>query len=493
MARMALKVFRRDPARPRRFDRNLVVIGGGSAGLVSAYIAAAVKAKVTLIEAHRMGGDCLNTGCVPSKALIRSAKLAHQMRHAGRWGLTPADPDVPFGAVMERVHRIIADIAPHDSVERYTGLGVEVLQGYARLIDPWTVEVAFPDGRTQRLTTRAIIIATGAAPILPDLPGLDQAEPLTSDTLWEALRGRATIPARIAILGGGPIGCELAQALQRLGAQVTLIQRGPHLLPREDDDASSLVRAALEADGVRVLTEMQAKASGKGWLDLASGERIASDALIVALGRKPRLTGFGLEALGIGGTRIEADAFLRTTHPHILVAGDVAGLYQFTHTAAHQAWFAAVNALFGDIKRFKADYRVIPWVTFTDPEVARVGLSEAEAQAQGIAVEVTRYDLDELDRAIADGASEGFIKVLTPPGKDRILGVTIVGDHAGDILSEFVLAMKHGLGLGKILSTIHAYPTWAEAAKATAGRWRQAHVSPAALRLLQGFHAWRRG
>lgn len=493
MARLALTLFRRDPARPRRFDRNLIVIGGGSAGLVSAYIAAAVKAKVTLVEAHRMGGDCLNTGCVPSKALIRSAKLAHQMRKADHWGLTPADPPVPFDAVMGRVHRIIAEIAPHDSVERYTGLGVEVLQGYARLVDPWTVDVTFPDGGTRRLTTRAVIVATGAEPILPDLPGLDQTGALTSDTLWEALRGRATIPGRIAILGGGPIGCELAQALQRLGSQVTLIQRGPRLLPREDEDASALVRAALETDGVRVLTGQQATACGKGWLQLGSGERIAFDELIVALGRRPRLTGFGLESLGIGGAKIEADAFLRTRHPHILVAGDVAGLYQFTHTAAHQAWFAAVNALFGDLKRFRADYRAIPRATFTDPEVARVGLSEAEARAQGIAHEVTRYGLDDLDRAIADGAAEGFIKVLTPPGKDRILGVTIVGDHAGDLLSEFVLAMKHGLGLGKILSTVHAYPTWAEAAKATAGRWRQAHVSPLALRLLERFHRWRRG
>lgn len=489
---MGLPMFRRDPARPRRFDRNLIVIGGGSAGLVSAYIAAAVKAKVTLVEAHRMGGDCLNTGCVPSKALIRSATLAHQMRHADQWGLTPADPPVPFAAVMERVHRIIAEIAPHDSVERYTGLGVEVLLGHARLVDPWTVEVAFPDGRRQRLTTRAVIVATGAEPVWPDLPGLEETGALTSDTLWEALRGRTEAPRRLAILGGGPIGCELAQAFQRLGSAVTLIQRGPRLLPREDEEASAHVRATLQADGVRVLTGVSPRAAGKGWLDLGS-ERLAFDELIVALGRKPRLTGFGLEALGISESTLEADAFLRTRHPNILVAGDVAGLYQFTHTASHQAWFAAVNALFGDIRRFRADYRVIPWTTFTDPEVARVGLSEAEARAQGIPHEVTRYGLDDLDRAIADGAAEGFIKVLTPPGRDRILGVTIVGAHAGDLLAEFVLAMKHGLGLGKILGTIHTYPTWAEGAKATAGRWRQAHVSPLALRLLERFHRWRRG
>lgn len=490
LARTAITMLK-PSARPRRFDRNLIVIGGGSAGLVSAYIAAAVKAKVTLVEAHRMGGDCLNTGCVPSKVLIRSAKLAHQMRHADHWGLTSMDPEVPFDRVMERVHGIVAQIAPHDSVERYTGLGVEVLQGYARLIDPWTVEIAEGD-RIQRLTTRAVIVATGAEPIWPDLPGIEATGALTSDTVWEAMRGRSAVPAQLAVIGGGPIGCELAQAFQRLGSAVTLIQRGPRLLPREDEDASALVRAALEADGVRVLTGVTPIAAGRGWLDLGA-ERLEFDDLIIAMGRKPRLKGFGLEALGISETIMEADAWLRTSHHNILVAGDVAGLFQFTHTAAHQAWFATVNALFGDIKRFKVDYRVIPWATFTDPEVARVGLSEAEAQAQGIPHEVTRYDLGELDRAIADGAAQGFIKVLTPPGKDRILGVTIVGDHAGDLLPEFVLAMKHGLGLGKILSTIHPYPTWAEAAKATAGRWRQAHVSPLALTFLERFHRWRRG
>jgi len=487
--------------RPARFDRNLIVIGGGAAGLVSAYIAAATKAKVTLIEGNKMGGDCLNYGCVPSKALIRSAKLAHQMRNADRYGLTPAEPRLSFAAVMDRVHGVIAAIAPADSVERYTGLGVEVLQGRATLIDPWTVEVALNDGGTQRLTTRAIIIATGAAPFVPPLPGLDSVGYLTSDTMWDTLRDRPAPPARLVVLGGGPIGCELAQAFARLGSAVTQIEMAPRLMMREDEDAANHVRKALERDGVQVLTGHKALScgvtEGARWIEVESAagiSRIGFDDIIVAVGRAPRLTGFGLETLGIPvGRVVETNAYLETLYPNILAAGDVAGPFQFTHTASHQAWFAAVNALFGTFKRFKADYRVIPWATFTDPEVARVGLSETEARAQGIAFEVTRYSLDHLDRALADGSAQGFVKVLTVPGRDRILGVTFVGEHAGDLIAEFVLAMKHGLGLNKILGTIHIYPTLAEANKFAAGEWRRAHVSPRLLALVQRFHDWRRG
>ncbi|MDE3238146.1 MAG: FAD-dependent oxidoreductase [Paracoccaceae bacterium] len=487
--------------RPGRYDRNLIVIGAGAAGLVSAYIGATVKAKVTLIEGAKMGGDCLNTGCVPSKALIRSAKIAHQMRHADRWGLRPQEPEYSFMNVMARVERVVADIAPHDSVARYEGLGVEVLQGHATLIDPWTVEVALPSGETRRLTARAIILATGAAPAVPDLPGLEEVGYLTSDTLWEAMRDRDAVPRRIAVLGGGPIGTELSQAFARLGADVTQIEQGPRLLPREDDDVSAAARAALEADGVKVLTDHRAngcgQSGGERWIDLAGPEgtrRIAFDALLVAVGRAPRLTGYGLESLGIRTDRVvETNAYLETLYPNILAAGDVAGPYQFTHVASHQAWFAAVNALFAPIWRFKADYRVIPAATFISPEVARVGLNEREARAKGIAFEVTRYDLDDLDRAIADGTTAGFVKVLTVPGKDRILGVTIVGEHAGDLIAEFVLAMKHGLGLNRVLGTIHIYPTLAEANKYAAGAWRRAHVNPRLLGLLERFHAWRRG
>lgn len=506
IARMILNVLKRRKVyarwtRPRTFDRNLIVIGGGAAGLVSAYVAAATKAEVTLVEGHKMGGDCLNYGCVPSKALIKSAKLAHQMRKAGHYGLTDTQPQIPFSRVMARVHKVIADIEPHDSVERYTGLGVQVLQGHARLIDPWTVEIALNDGGVQRLTTRAIIIATGAAPFVPPLPGIADVGYLTSDTLWDRLKDRDAAPRRLVVLGGGPIGTELAQSFARLGSDVTQIEMAPRIMIREDEEVSALVRASLESDGVTVLTGHKALScgvtNGEKWIEVehdGQTRRIAFDEMIAAVGRAPRLTGFGLEELGIRtGRVVETNEYLETLYPNILAAGDVAGPYQFTHTAGHQAWFAAVNALFGDIKRFKADYRVIPWATFTDPEVARVGLSEAEAREKDIPVEVTRYGIDDLDRAIADGAAHGFVKVLTVPGKDRILGVTIVGEHAGDLIAEFVLAMKHGLGLGKILGTIHIYPTLAEANKYAAGEWRRAHVNPRLLALVARYHNWRRG
>jgi pyruvate/2-oxoglutarate dehydrogenase complex dihydrolipoamide dehydrogenase (E3) component/uncharacterized membrane protein YdjX (TVP38/TMEM64 family) len=488
-------------ARPRSFDRNLIVIGAGAAGLVSAYIAAATRAKVTLVEANEMGGDCLNYGCVPSKALIKSAKLAHQMRHAGDYGLADTVPKISFAAVMARIHRVIAEIAPHDSVQRYTDLGVDVLQGYAKIVDPWTVEIALKSGEIRRLSARSIIIATGAQPFVPPLPGLDAVGYLTSDTLWDTLKSRETAPARLVVLGGGPIGCELAQSFARLGSSVVQIEMAPRLMLREDEDVSSYVASALRADGVQVLTGHKALAcgvtGGEKWIEVDhAGEtrRIGFDEIIVAVGRSPRLTGFGLEELGIKtGRVVETGDYLETLFPNIFAAGDVAGPYQFTHTAAHQAWFATVNALFGTFKLFKPDYRVIPWATFTDPEVARVGLSQSEADAQGIPYEVTHYGIDDLDRAIADGTAHGFVKVLTPPGRDRILGVTIVGAHAGDLLAEFVLAMKHGLGLGKILGTIHIYPTLAEANKFAAGNWRRAHVNPRLLALVERFHKWRRG
>lgn len=487
--------------RPKRFDRNLVVIGAGSAGLVSAYIAAAAKAKVTLVEANTMGGDCLNFGCVPSKALIKSAKVAHQMRHADRYGLEAVEPKVPFSAVMERIHQVISEIAPHDSVERYTDLGVEVLQGYAKLIDPWTVEVALNGGGSQRLTTRAIIITTGAQPFVPPIPGLDDVGYLTSDTMWERLRDRPSVPKRLVVLGGGPIGCELAQSFVRLGSEVIQIEQAPRLMMREDEDAASLVEAALKEEGVNVLTNHKAVAcgleAGEKWIEVehaGARRRLGFDDIIVAVGRAPRLKGFGLEELGIQVDRvIETNEYLQTSHPNILAAGDVAGPYQFTHVAGHQAWFAAINALFGDLKRFKADYSVIPWATFTEPEVARVGLSETEAREKKISYEVTRYELDDLDRAIADGSARGFVKVLTVPGKDKILGATIVGDHAGDLIAEFVFAMKHGHGLGKILGTIHIYPTLAEANKMVAGQWRRNHINGILLSLLERFQTWRRG
>ncbi len=484
--------------RPRTFDRNMVVIGAGAAGLVSSLIAATVKAKVTLVEAHQMGGDCLNTGCVPSKAIIKSAKVAHQMRHADKYGLTPADPQVPFKAVIARVMEAIKTIEPHDSVERYTGLGVDVVQGYARIIDPWTVEIARNDGGTQRLTTRSIIIASGAEPVVPPIPGIADSGYLTSETMWQAFAAMDTAPARVVVLGGGPIGCELSQALARLGSGVTQVEMAETLLGREDADVAALAKAVLEADGVRVLTGHKAVRIESGALIAEQGGqevRVPFDALIVAVGRKARLTGFGLEDIGVDVERtVVTDEFLATKFPNIFAAGDVAGPYQFTHTASHQAWYASVNALFGMFRKFKADYRVIPAVTFLDPEVARVGLNEREAAEQGIAVEVTRYDLDDLDRAIAESETRGFVKVLTPAGgKDTVLGATIVGAQAGELLAEYVLAMKHGIGLNKILGTIHAYPTMVEANKFAAGSWKKAHKPEGLLMWVERYHTWMRG
>ena len=484
--------------RPTHFDRNLVVIGAGAGGLVSAYIAAAVKAKVTLIEGHKMGGDCLNYGCVPSKALIRSAKAIQQLRQAHKLGIRNAQGDVDFTGVMQRVREVIHTIEPHDSIERYTALGVEVLQGHARITSPWTVQIRRPDGSEQTLSTRNIVIATGASPIVPPIPGLKEAGFLTSDTLWELTE----LPHRLVVLGGGPIGCELAQSFARLSSAVTQVEMAPRLMVREDPEVSELVSASLQADGVRVLTGHQAVrvevSDGEKHLILRHGDQelsIAFDQLLCAVGRSPRVTGYGLEELGIPITprkTIETNAFLQTLYPNIYAVGDVAGPYQFTHTAAHQAWYAVVNALFGRFRRFKADYSVIPWASFTDPEVARVGLSETEAQEQGVAYELTRYDIDDLDRAIADGTAHGFIKVLTVPGKDKILGVTIVGEHAGDLLAEYVLAMKHGLGLNKILGTIHTYPTLSEANKYAAGEWKRAHAPQRILGWLERLHAWER-
>ena len=482
--------------RPARYDRNMVVIGAGAAGLVTSYIAAAVKAKVTLVEAHKMGGDCLNYGCVPSKALIKTATLVRQMKHSTDYGVASADFTLDFAQVMERVARVVRDIEPHDSVERYLALGVDVQIGRAKILDPWHVQITAGDGKVQVLSTRSIVVATGAQPFVPPLPGLKEVGYLTSDTLWD-LREQ---PRRLLVLGGGPIGCELAQSFARLGSQVTQVEMAPRLMVREDEDVSTFVRAALEADGVRVLTRHKALrcervGDDKVLVVEADGQeqRIAFDQLLCAVGRSARLGGFGLEELGIPVNRtVQVNDYLETVYPNILAAGDVAGPYQFTHTAAHQAWYAAVNGLFGSFKKFKADYRVIPWCTFVDPEVARVGLNEQEAKEQGIAVEVTRYGLDDLDRAIADSAAHGWVKVLTEPGKDRILGVTLVGVHAGDLIAEYVLAMKHGLGLNKILGTIHTYPTLAEANKYAAGEWKRAHQPLALLRWVERLHAWRR-
>lgn len=487
--------------KPKKFDRNLVVIGAGAGGLVTSYIAAAVKAKVTLVEAGEMGGDCLNYGCVPSKAIIKSAKVANQMRNADSYGLDAVTPTMSFKKVMARVHEVIAAIAPNDSVERYTNLGVDVVKGYAKIVDPWTVEIKHNDGGTQTLTTKNIVVATGAAPFVPELPGIKESGYVTSDTLWTKFADMDTAPKKLIVLGGGPIGCELAQAFARLGSQVTQVELAARLMGREDADVAEYAESVLRESGVNVLTSHKAlRFENKDGVKLLIAEKegqelaIEYDEVIVAVGRKARLTGFGLEDLGIQFDRtIETDEYLQTLMPNIFAAGDVVGPYQFTHVAAHQAWYAAVNALFGTFKKFKVDYRVIPWTTFIDPEVARVGLNERDAAEQGIDVEVTRYEFAELDRAVAESARKGFIKVLTPPGKDKILGATIVSEHAGDLLAEFVIAMKYDLGLNKILGTIHAYPTWAEGAKYAAGNWKRANAPEKLLGYVEKFHAWRRG
>jgi pyruvate/2-oxoglutarate dehydrogenase complex dihydrolipoamide dehydrogenase (E3) component/uncharacterized membrane protein YdjX (TVP38/TMEM64 family) len=489
--------------RPRSFDRNLVVIGAGSAGLVTSYIASAMKAKVTLVEQHRMGGDCLNTGCVPSKALIRTARLIAQARRGRELGLRSVTVEMEFSEVMERVRGVIASTAPHDSRTRYESLGVECLQGTARIESPWEVSIAAADGSSRHLTTRAIVVATGARPSIPPIPGLDKVECLTSDTVW----GLQALPRRLLVLGGGATGCELAQCFARLGSEVTVVESLPRLLAREDTAASELVEKRFAQERIRVLTGHEAirftAEHGERQLHCQRiggatdvGTRVGFDAVLCAVGRRPYTDGLGLQELGIPLTRsgaLEVNEFMQTRLPNILACGDVTGSYQLTNAAAQAAWYAAVNGLFGSLYRSRADFSVIPWAIFTDPEVARVGLTEQEARTRNVAFECTVFLLEELDRAIADGARDGFVKVLTAPGSDRVLGATIVGEHAGDLIIEFVTAMKNGIGLNRILQTIHVYPTWSEANKFAAGAWRRAHAPVRALRWLERFHAWRLG
>ena len=485
--------------RPKTFERNLVVIGAGSAGLVSAYIAAAVKAKVTLVEKHRMGGDCLNTGCVPSKALIRSARILAQASRAREYGFRSITAEFDFAEVMQRVQRVVSEVEPHDSVERYTALGVDCVQGQAKIVSPWEVEVALADGGTRRITTRSIIIAAGARPFVPPIPGIDQVGCLTSDTVWDLRE----LPVRMLVLGGGPIGCELAQCFARFGSKVSQVEMAPRLMVREDPDVSAQVMERFRAEGVAVLVGHKAlrfavEAGEKVlYADNEGREvRIPFDALLCAVGRVANTTGYGLEELGIPVTKgrtVEVNEYMQTRYPNIYACGDVAGPYQFTHTAAHTAWYAAVNALFGTFRRFRADFSVIPWATFTEPEVARVGLNETEAKEKAVAYEATVYGLDDLDRAIADGEAHGFVKVLTVPGSDRILGATIVGENAGELIIEFIAAMRHGIGLNKVLGTIHIYPTLVEANKYAAGGWKRAQVTTGQMDFLDAFQAWGRG
>lgn len=478
--------------KPKHFDANLIVIGAGSGGLVAAYIAAAVKAKVILVEKDLMGGDCLNTGCVPSKALIKAAKVAHQTRNAQHLGIN-AQPEINFAKVMQHVKGAVKQIEPHDSVERYTSLGVDCVQGEAEIISPYEVRV---NGKV--LAAKNIIVATGAAPSVPPIEGLDTINYLTTDTVWNLTQ----LPNRLVIAGGGPIGCEMAQAFARLGSQVTVVQRGDQLLPKEDADVAEFALNTLRNEGVEVLlnAELTAVAAGEGKsvLTISQNENtqhLECDQLLLALGRTPRLQGFGLENIGVAISeqgKLLVDRFLRTSIPTVYACGDVIGPYQFTHAASHQAWYASVNALFGGFKSFSVDYSALPWVTFTDPEIARVGASEMDLKKRGVHYEVTRYSLAELDRAIAEGEAHGFVKVLTEEGKDRILGAVIVGSHGGEMITEFVSAIKYGKGLNAILGTVHSYPTWSEANKAAAGKWKQAHAPQRLLQWVEKFHRWQR-
>lgn len=499
---IAMRRRARSFPKPKKYDVNLVVIGAGSAGLVTAYIAAAAKAKVVLIERDRMGGDCLNTGCVPSKALIRSARIAAYLKRSEEFGVSADHLRVDFQKVMRRVQRVIEQIEPHDSVERYTELGVECIAGQASITSPYTIEV---NGRT--ISTRSIVIASGGEPAVPPLPGLDEVGYLTSDTLWNLKE----LPRRLLILGGGPIGCEIAQAFARLGSQVTIVEMLPRLLVREDPEVSTILAARFADEGIQVLTGCRAQrfetSDGESRVfctragdkdDERNADRlvIVFDEVLVAVGRRPRTSGLGLQELGIefnpDGT-IAVNEYLQATYPNIFACGDVAGPYQLTHAAAYQAWYCAMNALFGRFRKFRVDYSVMPWAVFTDPEVARVGLSEHEAREQDIEFELTEYGIDDLDRAIADSEATGFVRILTPPGRDRILGVTIVGPHAGDLIAEFVNAMRNGLGLKKVLNTIHIYPTLAEANRFAAGEWQKAHLSPRLLDIADRYHRWLRG
>ena len=476
-----------------KYDANLIVIGAGSGGLVTAYIAAAIKARVILIEKGEMGGDCLNTGCVPSKSLIASARFVHNARQAQNWGIRRADVEFDFAEVMQRIRRVIEHIAPHDSVERYTSLGVEVIKGQAEILNRHTVRVNGTD-----LSAKNIVIAAGAEPFIPPIKGIDQIDCLTSDTVWNLTE----LPKKLTVLGGGPIGCELAQSFARFGSEVTLVEMLPQIMIREDTEIAASMADIFTREGMRILTAHRALEV------VVDGDRqtlvcqhnettveVEFDRLLVAVGRAARLTGYGLENLNppiSPHNTIQTDAYLQAGYSNVYAVGDVVGPYQFTHAAAHQAWYAAVNALFSPLKKFKVDYSVLPWATYTDPEVARVGLNEQDATEQNIKYEVTEYDLSDLDRAIAEGHASGKVKVLTVPGKDKILGVTIVGHHAGDLIAEFVLAMRYGLGMNKILGTIHAYPTWMEANKFAAGNWKRAHAPQWALDLLEKFHRWRR-
>ena len=483
--------------RPKQFDYNLIVIGGGAAGLVSSYIGAAVNARVALIEKHKMGGDCLNTGCVPSKALIKTAQFLEQARQSKKLGLDKAEIHYEYSDIIKRVQKIIKKIEPHDSRERYTELGVECMQGAATITSPWTVTVDGTHGQ-QEISARSIIVAAGASPVVPHLPNIDQIQYVTSDTIWDM----KDLPKKLIVIGGGAIGCELAQAFKRLGSEVILIESENRILIKEDSKVTEIIENQLTDEGVTVLTRHRAKGfiKEKGTqvlvCDSPNGEvRLTFDVILFAIGRRANINGYGLEtidAISDEDIILPTNDFLETRYPNIYACGDVTGRMQFTHAAAHQAWHAVVNSLFGTFKKFPIDFTAVPWATFTHPEIARVGVNEEEAKLTNLPYEITTYGIDDLDRAITDSEDRGFIRVLTQPGSDKIIGVTIVCEGASEIISEFVLAMKYKLGLNKILATTHIYPTFSEANKYVAGEWKRKNKPERLLRILKIFHQIRR-
>ena len=466
---------------------NVVVIGAGTAGLVTAAGTAGLGGRVALVEKGRMGGDCLNYGCVPSKALIKSARVAAAMRNAGAWGLPPHSPEPDYARVIRRMKAARARIEPHDSVERFERMGVDVFPGEARFESPHRVRV----GDTV-LNARHVVLATGGRAAIPPIPGLEHARTFTNQTFFE----NEIFPRRLAVLGAGPIGCELSQALARLGSEVTLIDRGSQPLHREDEDVARLLQTALAADGVNLhlntevrRVEAQGGGASRIVLSRAGGEATVDvDAILIAAGRVPNIEGLDLERAGVayGKRGIKVDRYLRTTNPHIYAAGDVAGSHQFTHFAEYHARCIVRNLMLPrglGFLRARADHFVLPWTTFTEPEIARVGLNEKEAHAQGVAFDGYRHDYADLDRAILDAADVGFVKVLTARGGDRILGAVLAGEGAGEMVHELALAMKHGIGLGALSNVIHVYPTLSQAVQRVGDAYQRTRLTPRARRI----------
>ena len=476
---------------------NVVVVGAGSGGLVVAAGAAGLGARVALVERHAMGGDCLNTGCVPSKALLRAARAAHEARGAGRFGVRPATDGAPedLAAVMEHVRRAQETIAPHDSVERFTSLGVEVVPGDARLLSPGEVEVSGPGGR-RLLAARHVVLATGSRPRVPGVPGLVEAGFVTNESVW----GLRVLPRRLVVVGGGPVGVELGQAFARLGSRVTVVSGSEHVCPREDADVAAALSDALRREGVELLDgarPTRVRLEGKErvvTVRLRGGEEVdrAADELLVAAGRVPNVDGLGLEAarVRVSPAGIETDRYGRTSAPGVWAIGDVAGGPLFTHWAGHQARVILNNLLSPKKQAFDRDN--LPWVTCTDPEVARVGLSEGEAKERGVPFTLLRVGFDEIDRAVCDSSADGaFAKVLADR-RGRILGAAIVHAHAGDLLAPLVLAKRTGTSLSTLSSTIHPYPTLSEVSRTLGDRWMRTRLTPTARSVLSRLFAWKR-